>query len=145
MYGATQGHTQMVFRTSLFGGYQSFLWGHWYSHFGLLHWFSKPGWISLLACFITCMQQNPQIHLWCDTCWPLDGQHGSWAIPIYVLVNKHWWGLIRRSIMPMLHSGRQRQRLYRLTYADSAYSVHVCTLCGLEMVVYQNVTPGFDF
>ena len=25
-----------------------------------------------LACFITCMQQVPQIHFWCDTCWPLD-------------------------------------------------------------------------
>ena len=22
----------------------------------------------------------PQIHLWCDTCWPLGSQHGGWAV-----------------------------------------------------------------
>ena len=26
-----------------------------------------------LACFKACVQQNPQIHLRCDTCWPLGG------------------------------------------------------------------------
>ena len=31
--------------------------------------FSKPGWIPLLACFLACIQQIPQIHLWCDTCF----------------------------------------------------------------------------
>ena len=29
---------------------------------------SRPGWIPLLACFVTSMQRIPQIHLWCDTC-----------------------------------------------------------------------------
>ena len=24
-----------------------------------------------LVCFLICMQWIPQIHLWCDTCWPL--------------------------------------------------------------------------
>ena len=32
-----------------------------------------------LACFITYIQVIPQNHLWCDTCWPLDSQHCSWA------------------------------------------------------------------
>ena len=36
-------------------------------------WFSKQGG-SLLAFFLTCMQWIPQIHLWSDTFWPLDGQ-----------------------------------------------------------------------
>ena len=34
---------------------------------------------SLLTWFISCIQWIPQIHLWCGTCWPIDGQHGSWA------------------------------------------------------------------
>ena len=38
---------------------------------------SKPGWIPSLACFVACMQPIPKIHLWCNTCWPLGGQHGS--------------------------------------------------------------------
>ena len=33
-----------------------------------LLWLSKPEWIPSLACFVTCMKQNPQIHLWCNTC-----------------------------------------------------------------------------
>ena len=53
------------------------------------------------------VQQNPQIHLWCDTCWPLGGQHGSWAILIHVPANKHWWGLSLGSIMSLPHSVRQ--------------------------------------
>ena len=39
-------------------------------------WVLKPGWIPLLVCLFACMQW---IHLWCNTCWPLDSQHGSWA------------------------------------------------------------------
>ena len=30
----------------------------------------KARWIPLLACFIACVKQNPQIHLWCNTYWP---------------------------------------------------------------------------
>ena len=70
---------------SIFGAHMSFLWGHWYPCFGLLVMsalVSKPGWI-LLACFLVC--NVSQIHLWCDTCWLLRGQHGSWALLIHVL------------------------------------------------------------
>ena len=28
---------------------------------------------SLLVCFLTFVQWIPQIHLWCNTCWSLDG------------------------------------------------------------------------
>ena len=38
------------------------------------------GWIPSLVCFITYMQQIPQIYLCCDTCWSLGGYHGSWVI-----------------------------------------------------------------
>ena len=30
-----------------------------------------------LPCFLACMQWIPQIHLWCNTCQPLDGQCDS--------------------------------------------------------------------
>ena len=58
----------------------SFLWGHWYPIFGLLVTSDlcfKAKVDSLLACIIACSQWIPQIHLWCNTCQPLDGQHGS--------------------------------------------------------------------
>ena len=43
-----------------------------------------------LICFLTCVQWIPQINLWCNTCWPLDGQHGSWAFLIqYFSTYKH--------------------------------------------------------
>ena len=49
---------------------------------------------------------SPQIDLWRDTCWPLGGQHGSWAIPTHILTNKHWWGSSSGSIVPLPHSVR---------------------------------------
>ena len=52
-----------------------------------LPWVSRPGWTSLIACFVVCVKQNPQIHLWCDTCWPLGSQHGCKAISIHILMN----------------------------------------------------------
>ena len=42
-------------------------------------------WDPLLACFISCVQWIPQIHLWYNTCWPLDSQHGSQTFLIHVL------------------------------------------------------------
>ena len=30
-----------------------------------------------IACTLACLGAIPQIHLWCDTCRPLDGQHGG--------------------------------------------------------------------
>ena len=37
--------------------------------------------ITLFACFVACVQQNPQIHIWCATCWPIGGQHDSQTFP----------------------------------------------------------------
>ena len=43
------------------------------------------------------MLHFPEIHLWCNTCWPLGSlsQHGSWA-------SRHWWGSKPGSIVPPL-------------------------------------------
>ena len=57
-----------------------------------LPWVSMPGWIPFCMLSHLC---DPQIHLWCDTCWLYRGQHGSWAFLIPVLadrgVHKHLW------------------------------------------------------
>ena len=64
-------------------GRQSFLWTtdtHVLDLWWRLPCVSKPGWIRLLVCFVTCVKWISKIHLWCDTCWPLDGQHGDRAL-----------------------------------------------------------------
>ena len=43
--------------------------------------------VDLLACFVACAGWIPQIHLRCDSGWPLDGQHYSWAFLIHVLTS----------------------------------------------------------
>ena len=48
-----------------------------------LLWVSKPEWVlpySSLAEAYMLRYTFPEIHLWGDTCWPLGGQHGSWAV-----------------------------------------------------------------
>ena len=30
---------------------------------------------------------DPQIHLWCNTCWLYTGQHGSWAVSYHILAD----------------------------------------------------------
>ena len=37
----------------------------------------KVGVDALLAFVVACVPWIPQIHLWCDTCWPPGGQHHS--------------------------------------------------------------------
>ena len=58
----------------------SFIWGQWCPCFKLLV-MSAIGFKARvdpsLTGFLSWMQRILQIHLWCDTCWPLDGQHGS--------------------------------------------------------------------
>ena len=49
-----------------------------------------------LDCMLSCLSAIPQIHLWCDTCRPLDIQHGSRATLTNILaavrrIHKHWW------------------------------------------------------
>ena len=79
------------------GEHQSFLWGHWYPCFGLLvmtalYFKARVDTLACVLCHLHAMKSK--IHVWCDTCWPLGSQHGSWAILIHILANKHWWGSI---------------------------------------------------
>ena len=76
------------FKKKCFRGHESFLWGHCYPCFGLLV-------MSPVGSLIRTLQRHicytfPEIYLWCDTCQPLDGQHGCQAdlfhIPVKALV-----------------------------------------------------------
>ena len=48
-----------------------------------LLWVLKPEWVlpysSLVEAYVL-LYMFPEIHLWCDTCQPLGGQHGSRAV-----------------------------------------------------------------
>ena len=60
----------------------SFLWDHWYPCFGLLEMFAMG-----FTCMLHLLQWIPQIHLWCDTCWPLGSQHGRQTFSTHILAN----------------------------------------------------------
>ena len=97
-------HLYLFLFLLIFGVHESFLWGHWYPCFGLLV-TSPLGFKArvdpLLACFLTCAQRIPEIHLWCDTCWPLGGQHGSRSSSLHATyvaevgcqnsIRIYWW------------------------------------------------------
>ena len=72
---------------NIFGGHNSFPWGHWCPRFGFLV-MSAMGFKARvdasLMCFLTYVQWIPQIHLWWDTCWPLCSQHGSQSFLIHM-------------------------------------------------------------
>ena len=51
-----------------------------------LAWVSKPVWIPCLSASSPAHKEI-QIHLWCDTCWSLTSQHGSWAVSIHILAH----------------------------------------------------------
>ena len=48
-----------------------------------LPWVPKPGWVPCVLSHLC----DPQIHLWCDTCWLYGGQYGNWAFSIHVLAD----------------------------------------------------------
>ena len=79
----------------MFERHQYLLWGYWYLYFGLLV-MSVLGFKARvypsLAWFVAFIQYILKIHLWCDSCWPPDGQHGSRAFLIHVLAHVYTRG-----------------------------------------------------
>ena len=75
----------------MFGGHQFFFWGQWYPCFSASGdvWPRFQSQAGSLTCFVVCMQLIPQIQFWCDTCWPLDGQCGSWDFLIHILAHMY--------------------------------------------------------
>ena len=82
---------------------------------------SKPEWVlpysSLEEAYILCYT-FPEIHLWCDTCWPLGGQHGSWAVSTYL---PGIGGTRNQELSCHRSQCEIRQTLYRLSYPGSAF------------------------
>ena len=79
---ANGGTFQTFLKRKLF--WSPFLLGHWYPCFGLLV-ASPLGFKVRVTSLIHAWQRHmcyifPEIHLWCDTCRPLVGHHGSQAL-----------------------------------------------------------------
>ena len=80
----------VFFLNKFFGGHDSFLWGHWYPCSGLLV-TSHLGFKARVGSLICTWWRGtfytfPEIHLWCNTCWPL----GSWANLFHIPATRHW-------------------------------------------------------
>ena len=61
-------------------------------------------------------------NLWCNTCQPLGGQHGSWASSSRYLWGRYWWDSKTGATRPLLTVWDQAgQTLYQLSYPGSAY------------------------
>ena len=68
---------------------------------------------------VVCVQWIPQIHLWCDTCWPLDGHHGRRAVLIHALVHnlsvvRFEWYLCKCSIKAVFRVITRREEVSQL-------------------------------
>ena len=86
-----------------------------------LLWVSKPEWVlpylSLAEVYIL-HYMFPEIHLWCDTCWPLGIQHGSCTVS-----STYLWGIggaQNRELLCCRSQCKIRQTLSRLSYPGSA-------------------------
>ena len=143
----------------IFGGHMSFLWG--------LFWTSGdicPGFQSQvgLACMLSCLHAIPQIHLWCDTCRPLDRQHGSRATLTHILaavrhIHKHWWHLggsrglnlwpgpgLEPTTSEPQHSALNHSKLYHFGRNYCLFSCHRIIICLTELILitsFPSVKP----
>ena len=73
----------------ILGSHKSFLWGHWYSCFGLLV-MSSLGYKfrvdPSLVCFVVCTQRIPLIPLWCNTSSQANG-----SLPLNNILELNGW------------------------------------------------------
>ena len=82
----------------------------------------------------------PEIHLWCNICWPLGGQHGHWAILFHIPVSRHWWGWKPGSIiLPLSRSVRPDRRS-----TDSATPARL-RKCSLSLLLIWFFAEKSDF
>ena len=117
-----------TFFLKIFGGYESFLWGHWYPCFGLLV-ISPLGFKARVGNLIRAWWRRmhytfPEIHLWCDTCWPLGSQHGNRAIS-----STYLQGIGGTQTQELTVWDQAGQTLYRLSYPSSAQGYRLCWSC----------------
>ena len=75
----------------IFGGHKSFSWDHWYPCFGLLVTSALDFKARVDPFCVLSALCDPQIHLWCDTCWLYRG--------CTMFVTKSWIALFPREIL----------------------------------------------
>ena len=117
-------HSKNIFFFKLIffcGGHQSFLWGHWYSCFGLLvtSALGLKARVDSSLCFIALRTTIKSSESPLDTCWPLGSQHGGRAI-----VNP-----------------RTVQALVRLERAGSAITYHFKQVSHFHITQHQRSFP----
>ena len=107
---------------------------------------SKPEWVlpySSLAEAYMLHYTFPEIHLWCDTCRPLGGQHGSWAVSSTYLQGiggtRNWELSCHRSQCEI------RQTLYWLSSPGSAANLKVGRWDIFQWRVRHFLFPVFHF
>ena len=66
----------------------------------------------------------PEIHLWCDTCWPLVGQQSTWVILLYIHMSRHRW-----SSKPGPIECENRGVLVLLKWDKNILSFRFCGVC----------------
>ena len=116
------------FFLKVFGGHESFLWGHWYPCFGLLV-TSPLGFKARVGSALFKLSRGvcvtlhiPWDSLWRDTCQSLGSQHGSWAISSTYLQGIGWTP--NQELLCRRWQCEIRQTLYRLSYTGSAKISH---------------------
>ena len=86
---------------------------------------SQNGFRHSLAGFFTYMQWIPHIHLWCNTCRLLGGQHDSRAVSIHILANNHRYSRIKTDAPPTLFTLFQISKVL-------VKSAHIDKLFGMK-------------
>ena len=85
----------------------------------------------------------PEIHLWCDTCWTLGSQHGSWAILFYIPVSRDLSSL--HCVRPGRHSTNWAMPA-RLNFILSNKCLYFPTLTQVLFIPPANeVCDGYVF
>ena len=97
-----------------------------------LPWVLKPRCYLSLEWVLACMQRIPQIHLWCDTCQPFGGQHGSCS---------HSPQACRRGRMLQFHRYTSRKVSRHAIHSVTAIGLHL----GSSIVVRNSILGFFNF
>ena len=115
-----------------------------------LPWVSKPGWIPCMLSRLS----DPQIHLWCDTCWT---SWPAWQLNLLdPCAHKHWWrfgDFVGCAAVLQLHliiTRNEREVVYAIIHMDTNCNailfIDTPTMSGRTMPIGQlrsHVSPSF--
>ena len=135
--------------------------GHWYHCFWIPVMSAlrlNPGWDASLAFFVPCMQWIPQIHLWCDGCWPL-----LFHVPVCVhsdigrtqtlaswrRFNRFWQKRVYQKILVGVHNGclwkRRRCKPWKICLQNDIAEIHsIMNRSKWSLSLYSIFRDGWD-